>query len=199
MEVVNVNVDKLNEAEYNPRKLTDKQKEDIKKSLETFGFVNPLVVNKHKGRENVLVGGHQRLKVAKDLGFKEVPVVFVDLDETQEKELNVRLNKNTGDWDLDVLGKEFSKLDLEDWGFDDEETSVIFTNVANRSMLEQTKQVFNQQEVDLEFSEDLIKEMVVIVFYDTAKYIKYRQLQKKYDGQEADFIYNAIIEKYEQK
>jgi ParB-like chromosome segregation protein Spo0J len=197
MEIVNVSIDQLNEAEYNPRKLTDKQKEDIKKSIEEFGFVNPLVVNSHYGRENILVGGHQRLKVAKELGYEEVPVVFVDLDKDKEKELNVRLNKNTGEWDLDVLSKEFTKLELKDWGFDDEETSVVFLNQTKTLSSGSANQQFEQEEVDLKFEEDLLKEMVVIVFYSQERFKKYKELRTKYQGQEADLIYEAVTKYYE--
>lgn len=198
MEVVNVKIEWLNEAEYNPRVLSDKQKEDIKKSIEQFGFVNPLVVNKRVGRANVLVGGHQRLKVAKELGYTEVPVVYVDLDKEKEKELNVRLNKNTGDWDLEVLGQEFNKLELKDWGFDDEELSVLFKKLGQFSgdgAINNGKQVTTKYE-DLGFEEDLMKEMVVIVFFSEEKFNKYKEYRSRYDGIEADLVYESVKQYY---
>lgn len=85
---------KIKPAAYNPRKaLTPKDDEyqAIKRSIEAFGLVEPLVWNKLASN---LVGGHQRLRVLKDLGHKEVDVSEVDLDPRQERALNVALNKS---------------------------------------------------------------------------------------------------------
>ena len=108
-------------AEYNPRELTKDQHQDLKDSITRFGFVDPLIVNTHKERKNILVGGHQRLKIAKELGYKDVPCVEVDLTPDKEKELNVRLNKNTGQWDWDALANHFDVGELIDWGFNADE------------------------------------------------------------------------------
>ena len=108
-------------AEYNPRELTQDQHQDLKDSITRFGFVDPLIVNTHKERKNILVGGHQRLKIAKELGYKDVPCVEVDLSPDQEKELNVRLNKNTGQWDWDALANHFDVGELLEWGFSEDE------------------------------------------------------------------------------
>lgn len=106
-------------AEYNPRKLSKKQASEIEASLLEFGFVDPVIVNKNPDRLNVIVGGHQRVKVWGSMGYDTVPVFLVDLSPEKEKELNVRLNKNTGEWDFDLLLSEFDKTDLNDWGFED--------------------------------------------------------------------------------
>jgi hypothetical protein len=106
-------------ADYNPRKLSDKQRDDIKSSLLRFGFVDPVIINRNPDRMNVVVGGHQRLKVWESMGNDTFPAVFVDLPLEKEKELNVRLNKNTGEWDFDILLAEFDACDLDDWGFED--------------------------------------------------------------------------------
>ena len=111
----------LNPAEYNPRQLTDKQYKQLKKSLKTFGCVEPVVVNKNPMRKDVIIGGHQRCKVWADLGNKTIPTVEVELDEAGEMELNVRLNKNTGEFDFDVLSSYFDMEVLKDWGFEDYE------------------------------------------------------------------------------
>ena len=108
-------------AEYNPRELTKDQHQDLKDSITRFGFVDPLIVNTHKERKNILVGGHQRLKIAKELGYKDVPCVEVDLTPDKEKELNVRLNKNTGQWDWDALANYFDVGELLKWGFSEDE------------------------------------------------------------------------------
>jgi ParB-like chromosome segregation protein Spo0J len=116
MKIESLNINELLEAEYNPRQLTDKQFSEIEKSIKKFGFVEPLVVNKNPQRMNVVVGGHQRLKVAKSLGFEEVPVYKVNLSLKKEKELNIRLNANVGSWDWDKIANEWDYTDLENWG-----------------------------------------------------------------------------------
>ncbi|MGA2911448.1 MAG: DNA methyltransferase [Candidatus Levyibacteriota bacterium] len=119
-------VSELNPAPYNPRKWDQKAIEDLTESIKRFGIVDPIIVNSAPGRKNIVVGGHFRLKVTKDLGFKEIPVVFVNIPEIEkEKELNLRLNKNLGDWDMDLLA-EFDENFLSDVGFSSEELDEIF-------------------------------------------------------------------------
>lgn len=104
--------------EYNPRQHTKEQATQLKASIERFGLIDPLICNSATGRENILIGGHFRLEVAKSLGFAEVPVVYVSItDLEKEKELNLRLNKNTGEFDLEKL-KAFNLDLLVDIGFE---------------------------------------------------------------------------------
>ena len=117
---VEYNINKLISAEYNPRELTAKQHQDLKDSITRFGLVDPLIVNTNKKRKNILVGGHQRLRIAKELGYKTVACVEVDLSPDQEKELNIRLNKNTGQCDWDALANYFDVGELTEWGFTDD-------------------------------------------------------------------------------
>ena len=114
-------IDELIFAEYNPRQLTKDQYQGLKDSITRFGLVDPVIINKHKERDNIIVGGHQRVKIAKDLGYKEVPCVEVNLTPEKERELNIRLNKNTGEWDWDSLANYFDVSDLLEWGFTDDE------------------------------------------------------------------------------
>ena len=114
-------ISELNPADYNPRQLTDKQYKQLKKSLKTFGCVEPVVVNSNPIRKDVIVGGHQRCKVWRDLGNDTIPTVEVELDEAAEMELNVRLNKNTGEFDFDMLSSYFDMEVLKEWGFQDYE------------------------------------------------------------------------------
>tara|TARA_R100001082_G_C4344206_1_gene151532 strand:+ start:534 stop:1112 length:579 start_codon:yes stop_codon:yes gene_type:complete len=116
MNVKEVDINILIEAEYNPRQLTDKQYHDIKKSIKNFGFVEPLVVNANPKRKNILIGGHQRLRVAKDLNYKTVPIYEVNLSAKKEKELNIRLNANVGDWDWDKIANEWNYDEIAEWG-----------------------------------------------------------------------------------
>jgi len=128
MKVVEKNVADIIPANYNPREITKKQFAEIKESVDKFGLVDPLIVNIHTNRKNILVGGHQRLQVIIDMGLKTAPCVEVNLDEKQEKELNIRLNKNQGQWNFDNLANFFDVDNLVDWGFDSKELN--FSNVA---------------------------------------------------------------------
>lgn len=121
-----VPIGQLKPAEYNPRKADDKQHANLKASIERFGLKDPIIANSAPNRKNVVIGGHFRLRVAKDLGINEVPVVYVNIPElAREKELNVRLNRNLGEWDFDLLA-DFDQDMLKDIGFDSKELDKIF-------------------------------------------------------------------------
>lgn len=111
----------LIEADYNPRQLSSEQFEDLKKSIEKFGFVDPIIINSNKDRKNIVVGGHQRLKIAKMMDMNTVPCFKVNLPLKDERELNIRLNKNNGEWNYDDLANHFDVDDLLEWGFKDYE------------------------------------------------------------------------------
>ena len=108
-------------APYNPRVINQNMMSKLKKGIKEFGLVQPLVANK---RNNMVIGGHQRLLAAQELGITEVPVYWVDLDEKKAKSLCLSLNKLSGDWDYDKLGDllvEFEtepNFDIELTGFD---------------------------------------------------------------------------------
>ena len=117
----------MNRAAYNPR--VDLQPEDeeyqaIERSLKRHGLVQPIVWNR---RTNTIVSGHQRLTVLEAQGETEVTVSVVDLDDIQEKELNVALNKITGEWDDDKLSVILNELGEEatDTGFTLPETDAL--------------------------------------------------------------------------
>ena len=108
--------------EANPRRLTDKQAEDLKSSLQKFGYVEEIVVNAD-GRS--IIGGHMRRRVAIAQALLD-PDALVDvripsrpLNEQEGIELAIRLNKNTGEWDLDALANSFDEVVLREWGFGD--------------------------------------------------------------------------------
>jgi DNA modification methylase len=126
LNVENVDVNKLKPATYNPRSWDEGAIAQLTESIKRFGLVDAILVNGADGRHNIVIGGHFRLKIAKDLGYKQVPVVYVDIpDETKERELNLRLNRNLGDWDYALLA-EFDESLLTDVGFDSEELDDIF-------------------------------------------------------------------------
>jgi hypothetical protein len=125
VKIVYRKISELKEPDYNPRKITAKQREDIKKSLQQFGFVQPLVVNIHEDRFGIIVGGNQRKKIAESMGYDEAPCIEVSLDLEKEKELNLRLNKNQAEFDYEMLNNFFDKKFLFEVGFTDKELGKI--------------------------------------------------------------------------
>lgn len=132
MEIKRMKLADIKLAHYNPRrdlKAGDPEYEKLKRSIEEFDCVEPLVWNK---RSNRLIGGHQRLKILIEKGVKEFEVSVVDLDERKEKALNVALNKIQGEWDFTKLADLMTELDdgefdLELTGFDLKEIEEIMT------------------------------------------------------------------------
>ena len=113
MKIEEIEISKLKPATYNPRQISTKDFNSLKKSIERFGLVDPIIVNK----DNTVIGGHQRLKIIKSLGEKTIGCIVLDLNKEQERELNIRLNKNCGEFDFDILSSEFDIDELVDWGF----------------------------------------------------------------------------------
>ena len=113
MKIEQIKASKLKPATYNPRQISTKQFKDLSKSIATFGLVDPIIVNK----DYTVIGGHQRLKVLNEMQTDTIPCVVLNLSKEKERELNVRLNKNTGDFDIDILANEFDIDELVDWGF----------------------------------------------------------------------------------
>lgn len=126
IQTVEVPINDLIPADYNPRKHDDVASEQLKQSILRFGLVDPVISNSSPERKNIIIGGHFRWEVAKELGYETVPVVYVDIpDLEKEKELNLRLNKNTGEFDWDLLTK-FDESFLSKVGFSTEELDDIF-------------------------------------------------------------------------
>jgi len=130
----------LKPAEYNPRKKLkpgDKEYEKIKNSIQEFGFADPLVVNK----DMTIIGGHQRLTVAMELGYTEVPCAVVDVDKVREKALNIALNKITGAWDEDLLAQllmeiKEAEFNVDLTGFEPPEMDQLFSKLYDKEVKE---------------------------------------------------------------
>lgn len=134
MKVEFVKVSELKPSVYNPRKWDEKVITDMTESIKRFGLCDPLIVNSAEERKNIVIGGHLRLHVAsKKLGYEEVPVVYLNLPNIEkEKELNLRLNKNLGSWDEELL-KAFDTSLLLDVGFTPDELDFLFDDILEVS------------------------------------------------------------------
>ena len=139
--IVEVPINELQPAQYNPRKHSKEQAEQLKESIIRFGMVDPVICNIADERKNIIIGGHFRFEMAKELGMETVPVVYVNIpDIEKEKELNLRLNKNTGEFDLELLA-EFDESFLKDIGFDSEELDDIFPEEKTVEMFDLKKEL----------------------------------------------------------
>ncbi|URJ36589.1 ParB N-terminal domain-containing protein [Paenibacillus polymyxa] len=118
-------IEQINAAAYNPRidlQPGDVEYEKLKRSIEQFGYIDPIVWNERTGN---MVGGHQRHKImVNELGHMELAVSVVNLDDHQERLLNIALNKVSGRWDDEALTQLLTELqeageDISLSGFDD--------------------------------------------------------------------------------
>lgn len=111
----------LKQHKNNPRCLSKNDAEQLQKSLEKFGVCEPIVIN----RDNVIVGGHQRVRTLKKMGSKTVDVYVPStlLDDKEVDELCIRLNRNHGEFDFDLLANNWEPEELLNWGFLPDELS----------------------------------------------------------------------------
>jgi len=190
MKIVERKITELIEADYNPRRLTETQYKQLKDSLSTFGIVDPILVNINEERKNIIIGGHQRTKVWSDLGNDTIPCVELNLTLEEEKELNVRLNKNTGEFDFDMLANHFDEDDLVDWGFNafqfDTEEDVDYSILDDEDI-----------EDELDEMNSGVKKAIQIEF-DLEHYQEAQELVKYWRGQGA-YIGSMIIEKLKEE
>lgn len=149
-------------ADYNPRldlQSGDKEFEKLKRSIEEFGYVDPVIWNERTG---VVVGGHQRLKVLQELGYEEIDVSVVDLTDEQEKALNIALNKIEGDWDNFKLKELLEDIDTGSFditltGFDEEEIENLMTQFHIEEDGEIQEDNFDPEEAAAEIKESITK------------------------------------------
>ena len=130
MKIERKKLSELVPAPYNPRKDIhpgDAEYEKLRRSLQEFGYVEPVIWNERSG---YVVGGHQRLKVLRELGETEIDCVIVDLTDSQEKALNIALNKISNEWDVGKLEDllrdlQSTDIDISLTGFDLEDIDAL--------------------------------------------------------------------------
>lgn len=159
-----VPIDDLKPAEYNPRKASEKEIKDLEANITKFGLVLPILVNSYEPRKNVIIGGHFRTRVAKSLGYTEMPVVYLPIENIgMEQELNIRLNRNGGTFDFDILANMFDSDDLLSWGFD------------SFDLFGSGEQSFENEEVDVEGMETGGR---IVMKFDKKRYEKVLDMLK---------------------
>lgn len=140
MEFQRIKIKDLVPASYNPRKQLkpgDKDYEKIKRSIQEFGYVEPVIVNS----DMTIIGGHQRVTVLSDLEYEEIDCIVVDIDKTKEKALNIALNKITGEWNKELLADLIQDLQDSDFdvgftGFEPPEIEQLFNAVHDKKITE---------------------------------------------------------------
>lgn len=150
-------IEKLKPANYNPRKdlsPEDKEYQKIKESIIEYGCVLPLVINK----DMTVIGGHQRLKILKDLGYTEIECVIVDFDKDKEMSCNIILNNEnvSGKWDFAKLESVINELakneyDLSKTGLEDEEIQDLINelDVKDEDFLQGTEIVKDREKKEI--------------------------------------------------
>lgn len=136
MDVETVKINDLISPNYNPRHITPEAMESLKQSINEFGYIDPIIVNRVN---NHIVGGNQRYECLKALGYNEIDVIFIEEhDLNREKAINIRLNNSSGDWDVGKLDSIFQELEVT--GFD-----LTLTGFATENL-----QPFETETVDTE-------------------------------------------------
>lgn len=130
-------ISELIPAKYNPRQATETEESDLALSIDRFSLADPIIIN----RNNTVIGGHFRMRMLQRKGIQECDVRVPNrlLDEAEEKELNLRLNKNTGSWNLDLL-KDFGKDMLSDAGFESMDLDKIFDDLVKEDGFDAQKE-----------------------------------------------------------
>lgn len=150
-------IDRLNPAGYNPRSIDEDTLKRIENSIRSHGMVDPIVVNKATGY--TVIGGHQRLRVAKKLGWTKVPCAVIEIPESQEKALNIALNndKAMGHYDFSRLADLLQDIDTGEFdvssatGFSEKELESIATWTLNeRPAADESDKLVARYEVVIE-------------------------------------------------
>ena len=159
MDVGKVKLEDLVSPEWNPRIMSEREMNKLKKSIEEFDYVDPIIVNKHN---NHIVGGNQRFMALKAMGYEEIDVVFIDEpDINKEKALNVALNKISGYWDNDKLESIFDELNAD--GFDIELTgfdALEFTEFKLENDLEYKEFDFDDSDLEDEYEQPVTTKLI---------------------------------------
>jgi len=141
MKIESRKISELKFAEYNPRTISKKQFKDLVSSLKKFGLIDPIIINSSKDRHNIIIGGHQRTRAWLELGNDDIQCVVLDLPLKDEMELNLRLNKNGGKFDDDLLLNYFDEELLFEVGFSENDFNINLDKYEDNTLENETKDV----------------------------------------------------------
>ncbi len=142
IQIEQVPIEELRPDPANSRRISDQELEALTRSIREFGLVDPIIARKE---DRTVIGGHQRLLAARRLGYKTVPVVFVDLSLEQARLLNIALNKISGSFDQELLARllselnEVPELDLTLSGFGEDELKELLKSLQAREKRERAE------------------------------------------------------------
>lgn len=134
-------ISELTDYAKNPRMLSKEQFAHLKKSMDKFGLIDKPIINADAA--HTVIGGHQRLHVLRSEGVRAVECWYPsrELDEREVEELNIRLNKNTGSWEMDILANQWDVGNLLEWGFTKNELQ-FFGNEPEKTQPDEIKEQF---------------------------------------------------------
>jgi len=141
MKIESRKISELKFAEYNPRTISKKQFKDLVNSLKKFGLIDPIIINSSKDRHNIIIGGHQRTRAWLELGNDTIQCVILNLPLKDEMELNLRLNKNGGKFDDDLLLNYFDEELLFEVGFSENDFNINLDKYEDNTLENETKDV----------------------------------------------------------
>ena len=201
MNITEVDINSIFPYDKNPRKISENAIQFVKKSIENFGWQQPIVVDKN----NIIIVGHTRFEVAKQLNRKTVPIVKANLTEKEAKAYRIADNKvnEFTDWNNDLLNNEL--LDLEnmdinfsDIGFNENEVKEIFDIeppefiVPDNSFQEEIKNIDDVASSHVRMVQLFLNNETEIIFKKMTK-----ELSKNYNiSNITDVVYKAVENEY---
>ncbi len=187
LKIVNVPIDQIRLSEYNPRVWSEKAINDLTQSIKKYGIVDPIILNSAPNRKNICIGGHFRYKICQSLHYSVIPVVYVNIPDLKtEQELNIRLNKNTGEFDFSIL-KDFDESFLSTIGFDSEELDQIFDIDITPELFDLQKELkkLNINKIELEEGDIVEMDGSRLLVGDSTKEI---DVLKLFGNEKADMV-----------
>tara|TARA_R100001463_G_scaffold2715_2_gene11161 strand:- start:3870 stop:4481 length:612 start_codon:yes stop_codon:yes gene_type:complete len=203
MKIEQLDIDSLKPASYNPRNIDAEEMESLQRSLKQFGFVDPAIIRK---KDNMIIGGHQRVEAAKRLGWETVPVIIMDVSANDAKLLNVALNKISGDWDdvkLANLLKELkydSSVDELLTGFSEEELDTLLWDLGQDDLDEELREE-DPDKLDTPEVYDERDVRVIVLSYPLQDYegitARFDELVKEFEVESYSDVVIQLLERHE--
>lgn len=196
IKTLKINIQDIKPAPYNPRVMSKQEQQKLKQGLQTFGLVDPIIIDLTD--ENTVIGGHQRLEVLREIDDNQtltlIPLGDIGLvireteltikDKTQQKALNLALNKINGDWDYSKLDEVLEELvdthlDMDLTGFEDYEITEYLLDSYDTDILEEEEPDKDEDLINFEDSADEDIHSTTIKFHNQKQRETFIQLLDK--------------------